>query len=309
MLDRREMNAKIFEDTEKMYKSHKVLKEAVAESIREQKLICDYEEVEVKPIAKINFTEEEYIECKKRMGAIAKIDDEEETDDVKIIVSGKRTLEAAESYAKQGKKVCILNFASATNPGGGVRNGSSAQEEAICRCSTLYPCLNTKQMWEGFYSPHRNAHNPLYNNDCIYTPNVKVFKSDINFPEAMPENEWWDVNVITCAAPNLREVPSNRMNPYAGDKKAEISLEDLRQLLRSRVERIFQVALANGADVLILGAFGCGAFRNPPRLVAEVFKEYTDRYGKFFDVIEYAVFHTEREKGNYEAFREVMEGK
>lgn len=284
MLDRREINANIFEDTEKMYKSHKVLKEAVAESIREQKLICDYEEVEVKPIAKMSFTEEEY----------------------QIIVSGKRTLEAAEPYVKQGKKVCVLNFASATNPGGGVRNGSSAQEEAICRCSTLYPCLNTKEMWEGFYAPHRNAHNPLYNNDCIYTPNVKVFKSDINFPQSLPENEWWDVNVITCAAPNLREVPSNRMNPCAGDKKAEISIEELRELLKTRVERIFKVALANETEVLVLGAFGCGAFRNPPRVVAEVFKEYTEKYGQYFEVIEYAVFHTEREKGNYEAFRDVM---
>lgn len=57
----------------------------------------------------------------------------------RIVVSGKRTLEASEIYAKQGKRVCVLNFASATNPGGDVVHGSSAQEEAICRCSTLYP--------------------------------------------------------------------------------------------------------------------------------------------------------------------------
>lgn len=62
------------------------------------------------------------------------------------IVSGKRTLEASESYAKQNERVCVLNFASATNPGGGVVRGSSGQEEAICRCSTLYHCPNTKEM-------------------------------------------------------------------------------------------------------------------------------------------------------------------
>ena len=300
MLDRREINAKIFEDTERMYKSHKVLKEAVAKSIREQKLICGYVTVEVEPVWKMIVTEEEYAECKKKNNTA------EETDDVKIIVSGKRTLEAAEAYVKQGKKVCVLNYASATNPGGGVRNGSSAQEEAICRCSTLYPCLNTKEMWEGFYAPHRNAHNPLYNDDCIYTPDVKVFKRDIDFPEVLPENEWWDVNVITCAAPNLRAVPSNKMNPHAGDSQANISVNELKELLRRRIERIFQIALANDTEVLVLGAFGCGAFRNPPKVVAEVFKEYTEKYGKYFEVIEYAVFHTEREKGNYEAFREVM---
>ena len=151
----------------------------------------------------------------------------------------------------------MLNFASATNPGGGVVYGSSAQEESICRCSTLYPCLDVDEMWDKFYEPHGEADDPLYNNDCIYTPFVKVFKSDSNFPELMQESEWWDVDVITCAAPNLRSVPSNIMNPNAGSSKVEISYDGLRELLKSRVKRVFEIAIVNGAQVLILGAFGC----------------------------------------------------
>ena len=126
------------------------------------------------------------------------------------------------------------------------------------------------------------------------------------FPELLPEIDWWDVDVITCAAPNLRNVPSNRMNPNAGSKKAEISYDDLKALHTARIQRIFEVAMANNAEVLILGAFGCGAFCNPPKLVAEVFAEITEKYRKCFDVIEYAVFHTERETANYLAFREAM---
>lgn len=224
-----------------------------------------------------------------------------------VVVSGKRTLEASENYAKQGKRVCVLNFASATNPGGGVVRGSSAQEEAICRCSTLYPCLNTREMWNNFYTPHRNADNPLYNDDCIFTPDVKVFKGDTNFPERLPEADWWNVDVITCAAPNLRRIPSNFMNPNAGSKQADITYEGLKALHTGRIQRIFEVAIANKADALILGAFGCGAFCNPPELVAEVFAEFTEKYRKYFDVIEYAVFHTERETKNYVAFKEAME--
>lgn len=280
MYDRRTKNAMIFKDTEYMYQTNEKLKSAVKNSIDGQKIILA----------------DEMVDYKVADGCAGK-----------VVVSGKRTLEASEKYAKQGKRVCVLNFASATNPGGGVVHGSSAQEEAICRCSTLYPCLNTKEMWDGFYGPHRRADNPLYNDDCIFTPAVKVFKSDINFPELLPEAKWWDVNVITCAAPNLRNVPSNRMNPNAGSKKVDISYDDLKVLHTVRIQRIFEVAMANKADVPILGAFGCGAFCNPPELVAEVFAEFTEKYRECFDVIEYAVFHTGRETGNYEAFKNAME--
>lgn len=279
MYDRRARNAEIFKDTEFEYRTNENLKAAVADSISNQKLIWASDTVELEL-------------QNNREG--------------KVVVSGKRTLEASEVYAKQGKKVCVLNFASATNPGGGVVHGSSAQEEAICRCSTLYPCLNNKEMWDGFYGPHRETDDPLYNDDCIFTPGIKVFKSDTNFPELMQKSEWWDVDVITCAAPNLRSVPSNMMNPNAGSKAASVTYEGLRKLLTSRIQRIFEVALRNKADVLILGAFGCGAFRNPPKLVAEVFAEFTEEYRGCFDVIEYAVFHVEHERANYEAFKNAM---
>ncbi len=280
MSDRRAKNAEIFKDTEYLYENNETLKEVVNYSINSQKLILAGDKIE-------------YEATGSRGG--------------KVLVSGKRTLEASEAYAKQGKRVCILNFASATNPGGGVVHGSSAQEEAICRCSTLYPCLNTRKMWNEFYMPHRNADNPLYSDDCIFTPDVKVFKSDISFPERLPEAEWWDVDVITCAAPNLRNIPSNRMNPNSGSRKADISYEGLRALHTARIQRIFEVAISNGAEVLILGAFGCGAFCNPPELVAEVFAKLTEKYRDNFDVIEYAVFHTQRETANYRAFKSAME--
>lgn len=279
MINRREQNAEIFKDTERRYQADEKLKAAIKNSIEKQKLILSDEQVKIS------------IE-KEKTG--------------KVIVSGKRTIEASENYAKHRKKVCIHNFASATNPGGGVTRGSSAQEEAICRCSTLFPCLNTKAMWDGFYGPHRAASNPLYNDDCIYTPSVKVFKSDTGIPKLLQEANWWDVDVITCAAPNLRSVPSNRMNPNAGSKKANISNKELKELLTSRIEKIFHVAIAGGAEVLILGAFGCGAFCNPPRVVAEVFAECTEKYRYYFDAIEYAVYHTEREKENYETFNRMM---
>lgn len=280
MIDRRTKNAEIFSDTEKRYKTDPTLVSAVATSIKAQTFIAESAVVDISASVGAN--------------------------KAKVVVSGKRSLEAAEPYAKQGRKVCVLNFASASNPGGGVVNGSSAQEECICRCTTLYPCLNTAEMWDAFYMPHRKANNPLYNNDCIYTPNVCVFKSDINFPEPLPQAEWWNVNILTCAAPNLRERPSNAMNPNAGTTAAKISTTELEKLLMSRIHRIFEVAVANNNEVLILGAFGCGAFRNPPELVAKVFRNVMQDYLDRFETIEYAVYHTEREIANFEAFSQAM---
>lgn len=62
-------------------------------------------------------------------------------------------------------------------------------------------------MWEGFYKPHRDAHDPIHNDDIIYTPGVAVFKTDTTAPQLLPESEWYDVDIITCAAPNLRNQP------------------------------------------------------------------------------------------------------
>lgn len=280
MIDRRTKNAEIFRDTERRYTSDPALMQTVQQSTKKQVFIAESKNVIVPSVYKSQKAE--------------------------VIVSGKRSLETAEVYAKQGKKVCVLNFASATNPGGGVVNGSSAQEECICRCTTLYPCLNTDEMWNAFYKPHRKAANPLYNNDCIYTPEVCVFKSDVNFPELLPRNDWWSVNILTCAAPNLRERPSNAMNPYAGAEAAKITPEELEKLLTSRVRRIFEIAVADGNEVLILGAFGCGAFRNPPQIVAKVFNTVMQDYLCCLDTIEYAVYHTESEVANYEAFKRIV---
>ena len=53
---------------------------------------------------------------------------------------------------------------------------------------------------------------------------------------------------------------------------------------------------------MVLGAFGCGAFRNPPEVVAKLFKEAVDDFGLLFETIEFAVYHTPRETNNYDSF-------
>lgn len=203
-------------------------------------------------------------------------------------------------------KTAVHNFASASNPGGGVVRGASAQEECLCRCSGLYFNLNTKQMWDGFYNPHRNAHDPIHNDDIIYTPKVIVFKTDTASPRLMPETDWYDVDVITCAAPNLRENPSNVFNHGDGNQRAKVSDTELLAIHEKRLRRILDVAVMEGEEVVILGAFGCGAFKNSPNVAALAAKNVVKDYLKAFKVIEFAVYCSPTDDHNYKTFDRVL---
>lgn len=274
----REERRQVFEDTEKAVKTVEILKKAVADSTANQKLIKETETIDA------GKTEYEK--------------------DAKITVSTKRSYAAAEAY--KDKKVCVLNFASASNPGGGVEKGASAQEECLCRTSTLYFSLNTKEMWDGFYGPHRRMRNPIHNDDIIYTPDVVVFKTDTDKPVRRKEEEWFKVDVISCAAPNLRNMPSNSYNSGDGDIPVRPTDEELYQIQFRRFKRILEVAAAMKEEVLILGAFGCGAFENNPSVVAKAAKDAVELYKKNFEIIEFAVFCTPDRKENYEAFRKAF---
>lgn len=275
----REENIQVFDDTKKKCQSDSRLIQAIAQANAAQKLILGSD------------TETWKSACRYMRPA-------------QVTVSRKRTLEAASAY--HGKKVCVLNFASATNPGGGVTRGSSAQEEAICRCSTLYFSLIEQSMWKGFYTPHRAQRDPLHNDDCIYTPGVVVIKTDTATPQALPPEDWYTVNVLTCAAPNLREQPSNPMNDGDGARGVQIEKQELRQLHEKRMRRILSIVAAEGNEVMILGAFGCGAFRNPPEIVAEAMRTVIQEYRSFFEAVEFAVYCPPRDDSNYRVFERVL---
>lgn len=272
----REENVLIFQDTEKSIKTSQRLTSEYKKSVSEQKLILE----------------------KDRLDAI-NLDIYDEP--AKIIVSKNRTFEAAKAY--RNNKVAVHNFASASNPGGGVIHGSTAQEECLCRCSYLYFCLNTPDMWDGFYTPHRQAGNPLHNDDIIYTPDVTVFKSDTDNPVLLPENEWYKVNVITCAAPNLRAKPSNKYNTGDGSKVAKLSDNEMLEIHEKRLRRILDVAVYGGNDTVILGAFGCGAFMNKANIVAYAAKNVIRDYLHAFKNIEFAVYCSPQDDSNYKTFR------
>lgn len=272
MGDIRENNIRVFEDTLYRINQDDSLKENTFISIKGQKLIKENDVVSYNA---------------KKYNAPCK-----------IYVTTNRTMEAAADY--YGNKIAVLNFASATTPGGGVRKGSSAQEEALCRVSNLYLCLTDKKLWESFYQKNRDAKNNIHTDDIIYTPDVMVIKNDDY--KTLQESDYFRVDVITCAAPNLREVPANSFNRDEG-KPIQLSDEELYKVHYKRAIKIMEVACANNVEVLILGAFGCGAFRNNPNVVAKAYKDAVEHFRHAFKEIEFAVYCPPKDPTNYNEFR------
>ena len=213
------------------------------------------------------------------------------------VVTG-RTLEIALKIAREfpGKRIAVLNFASGTNPGGGVYNGSRAQEESICRSSTLYPSISTDEMQRAFYIPHEENYTFRGWDDCIYSPGVVIFRDDSDeIPEILRPEDFVTVDVVTCAAPHLRD--------------DVITAEELFRIHVKRAENILRICAHNGVDIFIGGAFGCGAFHNDPYIVAWAWREALKVYREKFSLTVFAVYaHGDDESNNYRAFRNEFAG-
>lgn len=276
-MDRKQQLIEIFEDTQAFYTENEKLRQAVAAAKSATRL----------------YEAEEYPALPPKHEANSH-----------LIVTKHKTFEAAMRIHTDHPdwRIAVLNFASATNPGGGVKTGSSAQEESLCRCSTLHPTLTQGWVWEKYYLKNRNALDNLHTDACIYSPGIIICKTDDSFPMRMEEKDWVMVDVISCAAPNLRRRPGTIHNPEYGSSLI-ISPDALYSLHLKRAKHILHIAAANHADTLVLGAFGCGAFANDPNVVARAYRDAVADYSLFFKLIEFAVYCRGYETENYDAFR------
>ncbi|MFI1564340.1 TIGR02452 family protein [Streptomyces sp. NPDC020490] len=187
-----------------------------------------------------------------------------------VEVTGESSLEAAR---RLGADTAVLNFASARNPGGGYLGGAQAQEEALCRASALYTCLLRAPE---YYEHHRAHRDPFYTDRVIHSPAVPVFRDD----RGRLLDEPYTAGFLTAAAPNagvvLRRAPQR-----AGE---------LPRALAVRAGRVLETAVAHGYRRLVLGAWGCGVFRNDPAQVAGAFRALLGPGGRFAGAFEHVVF-------------------
>lgn len=202
---------------------------------------------------------------------------------------------------KYPKKVLVLNFANPVQPGGGVRYGSRAQEEDLCRRSTLLVSLEAPES-RGFYENHRKLSHSMASDAMILSPTVEVFRKKDGTKMAEPAT----VSILTCAAPNI------------GYSKKKPSEETLAKIFYQRILAMLHVACQYGYRYLVFGAWGCGEFGNDAKLVAEQFAKALQDFhvtiidsdekknqigsNECFRYIEFAVLDSTEEQYRYQSF-------
>lgn len=266
---------KLFEEVESLYKSNSTFRNSIEVSIRGQRVILESDSDDT-----LELPESPKCDCK-------------------TVFSTKRTLQSAKEYIKLGYKVGCLNFASAKTPGGGCNGNANAQEESLCRASSLYYCISDKDCMSKFYLPHRRvSFTTLYNDDCIFTPDVAVIRNDSGDNSVLREKDWYYISFVTCAAPNV------------GAYKEKLTEADQYNLVRKRLDRIMRVFAVNGIRIVVLGAFGCGVFKCNPSIVSRAMKEVITKYAEYLEVVDIAV--PLGKKGHnevYDSFKRVFGGR
>jgi len=199
------------------------------------------------------------------------------------------SLDAAyELYRSGVEDIVVLNMANEEHPGGGYLSGAGAQEEALCRRSSLYATLSGNHT---FY--------PIPPHGAIYSPDVLVIrKSDDEACEPLSEEERWWTSVVSAAA---------IFHPQVNESGMEFARTEDREDTRERIKTVLRVAALEGKRNLVLSALGCGAFRNPPMAVAQLFKEVSTDHefqGRFqriwFSILD------RRGSQNYQIFQHVL---
>jgi uncharacterized protein (TIGR02452 family) len=171
----------------------------------------------------------------------------------RVEVTSETTLAACRRLA--AARPAALNFASARHPGGGFLGGSRAQEESLARSSALHACLAGRAM----YAHHERRRDPTYTDWAIHSPDVPVFRDDGGALLGEPHL----VSFVTSPAVNAGVVRARAPSPE----------DAIREAMRRRTLRVLSVFASHGHRTLVLGAWGCGVFRNDPATIAGLFRD------------------------------------
>ncbi|TYP69545.1 TIGR02452 family protein [Paenibacillus methanolicus] len=208
-------------------------------------------------------------------------------------VANEATVKAILDGAAAGKtRVGVLNFASAKNPGGGFLNGAMAQEESLAASSGLY---EAQLRHEAYYKANRACPSMMYTDHAIYSPDVAFFRDERFGLLERPAT----ASVLTLPAVNYGQVVLKGEDP-----------EEAERAMKNRMRLALAIFAYQGDRSLILGAYGCGVFRNDPVKVAKWWRELLEdeELGRLFADIRFAVLDTSKAGACIRAFEREWNG-
>ena len=236
------------------------------------------------------------------------------TTETKLSVVNNDCLVVGKQMQDEGLNPAVLNMASAYRPGGGVLNGARAQEECIFRRSNLFMSLYLfdRQMYDLVIEPNMDGMYELSfiqqgypmdeNFGGIYSADVTVFKDG--------KYEWlhnpYQTAFISIAAMNVNRALRQGENILVDGRLSDCAVA----ITKNKIRTIYRIGILHGHDSLVLGAWGCGAFGNPPEQMAQLFIDVLneDEFRGGFKDIRFAIIEDHNSKGrNYQTFKNVID--
>ena len=195
-------------------------------------------------------------------------------ENTKYLIKNESVIKTIHSFKKNGLSLGVLNFASAYHPGGGFINGAMAQEEVLTYCSDLYRTL-TSDISSQYYEKNKNAKSTTYTDGIVITNNL--FFRDENYNLILAPTA---CTVLTCPAVNMNNV-----------YKAGISVNTAKRIMKNRMRNVLYMFAYSGCMDIILGAWGCGVFKNNAEDIARNWKELLidENLQKYFNSVTFTV--------------------
>ena len=151
-------------------------------------------------------------------------------------------------------------------------------------------CSNCLAPQTEYYKFNRSNETHLYSDYTIYSPLVPWFRKR----SSEKPDDLFIASVITSPAPN------------ASRCKTQEEVDEIEKTLIQRAAIILAIAQENGHRNLVLGAWGCGIFKNDPELVADIFGKWleSERFKSAFDHITFAVYCPGSDKTTFNVFKD-----
>lgn len=205
----------------------------------------------------------------------------------KIRLVDKQVSDVAYDLACIHSEVAVMNFMGTDSA---YENGKDfTWEGELCRCTTLFPNLCTDLVQQKFYQHNKSRGNSLGSNRAIYIPEIELFRTEM-YRMDYPVVEPCFINVIGMAAPD--------MSRYL----VEMSGEALKEIIKVRIERAFQIAYSNGNQAFLTGAWGCGESKCAPDIVAKAYAEVLEKWQYYFKEIVFTIDSYESSLENDEIY-------